>query len=361
MRKNGVGVWSTNTFALLVIAAAIGFLAGVADVMPAGAGFVHPSDFGLYTYPDNQCSGQPKDPVNIVFVRHGFPSVIRDHADVHGGWEKNPTGVQYFSDQYGCFAMDDASASRNSGSRFHMRYYNNRVRVTGQPDEIRTVSLFSSNWGSIASAAAHHEDLVACGLPPDHSVDDDSDMFTIKGKTVHGGFNRGREDIRKNWVPPNADHILVDTLNWDNIQSIVQCQEILPPFNQQVASSDGLVYYIQAFDLTDRDADGCPGARENLSKANANRGGGRSPFNPWDFYDVAIAGGLPGKDGVIDLPNDILSVIQRFAPGGGGNEWYDRGPSSGPNAWNMTAPDGVIDLPNDLLGVILQFGHNCVS
>ena len=38
---------------------------------------------------------------------------------------------------------------------------------------------------------------------------------------------------------------------------------------------------------------------------------------------------------------------------------HNRGPSAGPNPWNMTAPDGVIDLPNDILGVILQFGHSC--
>ncbi len=27
--------------------------------------------------------------------------------------------------------------------------------------------------------------------------------------------------------------------------------------------------------------------------------------------------------------------------------------------WDMTAPDGVIDLPNELLGVIQQLGHSC--
>ena len=38
---------------------------------------------------------------------------------------------------------------------------------------------------------------------------------------------------------------------------------------------------------------------------------------------------------------------------------FDRGPSAGPNAWNMTAPDGTIDLFIDILGVILQHGHEC--
>ncbi len=34
---------------------------------------------------------------------------------------------------------------------------------------------------------------------------------------------------------------------------------------------------------------------------------------------------------------------------------YDRGPSIGSNAWNMTAPDGIIDLVTDILGVIDQW------
>ena len=33
----------------------------------------------------------------------------------------------------------------------------------------------------------------------------------------------------------------------------------------------------------------------------------------------------------------------------------ERGPSPGPNVWNMSPPDGAIDLPNDILGVILRF------
>ena len=74
---------------------------------------------------------------------------------------------------------------------------------------------------------------------------------------------------------------------------------------------------------------------------------------------LPLQNGAP--DGVVDLPNDILAVIQSFSPTGAFpyNVLYDRGPSAGPNAWNMTAPDGVIDLPNDILGVIRQFDHNC--
>ena len=40
---------------------------------------------------------------------------------------------------------------------------------------------------------------------------------------------------------------------------------------------------------------------------------------------------------------------------------FDRGPITGPNLWDMTAPDGVIDLTNDILGVIDQQFHSCLT
>ena len=73
-------------------------------------------------------------------------------------------------------------------------------------------------------------------------------------------------------------------------------------------------------------------------------------------------GAVLPKDQIIDLPNDILGVIQHFAPLGTEPEYdvsFDRGPRFTGPAWNMTAPDGVIDLPNDILGVIQQFNHRC--
>ena len=108
----------------------------------------------------------------------------------------------------------------------------------------------------------------------------------------------------------------------------------------------------------DTDGDGCSDQRE--SGPDETLGGRRNYKNEWDFYDVLGPGGGP-PDGVIDLPNDILGVILRFSPQGQPpyDVNFDRGPSSGPNPWNMTAPDGVIDLPNDILGVILQFNHSC--
>ena len=109
----------------------------------------------------------------------------------------------------------------------------------------------------------------------------------------------------------------------------------------------------------DTDGDGCPDPREN--GPDPKRGGLRDWQNPYDFYDVLGPGAVLPKDGVIDLPNDVLGVIQHFSPDGESpyDVHFDRGPSAGPFPWNMTAPDGVIDLPNDILGVILQFNHRC--
>ena len=55
-------------------------------------------------------------------------------------------------------------------------------------------------------------------------------------------------------------------------------------------------------------------------------------------------------------------MIIQNAPTGSEPEYdvnFDRGPSTEPNFWNMTAPDGVIDLSNDILGVIQQYLHDC--
>ena len=110
----------------------------------------------------------------------------------------------------------------------------------------------------------------------------------------------------------------------------------------------------------DTDGDGCSDQREN--GLDETQGGLRDYKNPWDFYDVLGAGQSLTHDGVIDLPNDILGVIQHFAPAGAPpyDVRFDRGPRLNGQLWNMTAPDGVIDLPNDVLGVIIQYNHNCV-
>ena len=112
-------------------------------------------------------------------------------------------------------------------------------------------------------------------------------------------------------------------------------------------------------DPGDTDGDGCSDQREN--GLDEMLGGQRDYVNPHDFYDVAGSNDSP-PDGIIDLSNDILGVIQHYAPTGTEPEYdanFDRGPSAGPSVWNMTAPDGVIDLSNDILGVIQQYQHSC--
>ena len=111
----------------------------------------------------------------------------------------------------------------------------------------------------------------------------------------------------------------------------------------------------------DTDGDGCPDEHEN--GLDETQGGLRDWQDPNDYYDVLGPGGSLTLDGVIDLPNDILGVIQHFAPLGTEPEYdvrFDRGVTIGANHWQRAGPDGVIDLPNDILGVIQQFSHNCI-
>ncbi len=110
----------------------------------------------------------------------------------------------------------------------------------------------------------------------------------------------------------------------------------------------------------DTDGDGCSDKHE--SGPDETLGGRRDYLDPNDYYDVYGPGQSLVRDGVIDLANDILGVIQHFAPLGTEPEYdvrFDRGPQIGANTWNMGPPDGVIDLANDILGVILQFNHSC--
>ena len=102
----------------------------------------------------------------------------------------------------------------------------------------------------------------------------------------------------------------------------------------------------------DTDGDGCSDEQE--FGPDETLGGRRNYLNPWDYFDT-------NGDQFIDLPNDILGVIQHFAPTGAPpyDVAFDRGHRDGDTLWSMTAPDGVIDLPIDILGVIYQFGHNC--
>ena len=75
-------------------------------------------------------------------------------------------------------------------------------------------------------------------------------------------------------------------------------------------------------------------------------------------HDDEVAG--PGE---VAIDASAIELAGQHGPAPTGAPPYDadyaRGPSAGPNAWNMTAPDGVIDLLNDILGVVLQGNHDC--
>lgn len=113
-------------------------------------------------------------------------------------------------------------------------------------------------------------------------------------------------------------------------------------------------------ETADTDGDGC----SDLAEIGMNEalGGRRDLANPYDFYDVAGAN-LGPPDGYVDLFNDIVGVIDHYAPVGTEAEYgvnFDRGPFPiGADVWDLTAPDGKIDLFNDISGVINQFGHDC--
>ena len=135
------------------------------------------------------------------------------------------------------------------------------------------------------------------------------------------------------------------------------------PFGSPLVADAVVAHY--SFDLSfDSDDDGVPDSRELQDDAACGR---RDPYNENDYYDVSVP-----RDGVIDLSNDILGVIQHYAPGGyvtgtpdvlGGIpdvttvDNFDRPPTmtGGAGTWNRGSPDGVIDLSNDILGVILQY------
>ena len=171
-----------------------------------------------YTHEGSDCAfGERKDPLNVVF--HGIRGdylTVREHASAHGGWGHTGGTAQFFLDHGECKRMDDASAS-NAGfpllqPRFHMRYLQGP-----QPDPVLVTYTL---------AAAHHESWT-------HAVDGNINE-------PPGGFNRGRNDILKNWVqfPGNTHpHLLTETQFWGNTQHFLQN-------DGEFAWSDGFVYLI---------------------------------------------------------------------------------------------------------------------
>ena len=111
----------------------------------------------------------------------------------------------------------------------------------------------------------------------------------------------------------------------------------------------------------DIDGDGCADAAEIA--LDRNFGGERSPFNFYDWFDVAAPGGGP-IDGVIDL-TDTLYVLSHFGRLPGDQDYsnlVDREALYPEMRWRPFPANGLnlgIDLQDALIS-LESFGHTCL-
>jgi hypothetical protein len=98
-------------------------------------------------------------------------------------------------------------------------------------------------------------------------------------------------------------------------------------------------------------------------------GGLRNDENFWDFFDTPDGSNI--RDRAV-TGTDFFRILQRFGASSDGSLdplsapppapayhlAFDRGTSSGPNPWNLTAADGAI-TGQDFFAVLAQFGHDC--
>jgi alpha-tubulin suppressor-like RCC1 family protein len=118
----------------------------------------------------------------------------------------------------------------------------------------------------------------------------------------------------------------------------------------------------------DSDVDGCTNSRELGTPPNL--GGQRDPFRFWDVFDTPT-GANGAKDKTVS-GLDFFALLGRFGamgsptidplslppPAPAYHTAYDRGPSSGPNVWNLMEANGSIG-GTDFFAVLGQFGLNC--
>jgi hypothetical protein len=113
------------------------------------------------------------------------------------------------------------------------------------------------------------------------------------------------------------------------------------------------------------------GQEAQVAGGSQTSGGLRDPKNFWDFYDVPTGASLV-RDRSVSVP-DIFAVLSRFNTSGstiidplstplasGYHTAYDRGPSVGPNTWNLGPPNGSIAV-SDIFAVMGQFNHSCAA
>ncbi len=246
--------WVVTTPAAVLAAGGLGVSGGLLGqnvVGAAGSGALEVR-LGHYTFANDGCSdGDEVDPINVAFVLDGYPHWIRDHAADHGAYVVHDGSVQYFREgtaaegRIDCRRHDDQSASSCIGcDRFHFRIGTSQT-LEGEP-------IGYAKYGKVSLADAHYENFRwTCPVLNQHSIADDGTSFKftdINGGsyTVTGGFNRGKEDILKNWVI-GGGHPQIEARNWNNRMRFTQCDpiDILPgPDDPEIASSDGFVYYI---------------------------------------------------------------------------------------------------------------------
>ncbi|MCH7579508.1 MAG: SGNH/GDSL hydrolase family protein [Chloroflexi bacterium] len=275
-------------------------------------------------------------------------------------WLRDPDGT--FCAFTSTPACDDLVAQAVAGIEVNLHIALTELTAALEPDTHLLVMTYYDIWNQDSTSAMNN--IILSEIAEHGAIHVDVPKFLsghesefISDDTVHPSTEGQRllANIFVNAIPPDSDH--------DGLADVVEAQLGSDP---DMADTDGdgledgleiLVYGSDVFD-PDTDGDGCSDGAETSD--NASQGGLRDPLNPWDFYDVAGFGGGP-PDGVVDLANDLLGVIQHYSPTGAApyDVRFDRGPSSGPNPWNMSAPDGVIDLPNDFLGIVLQFNHRC--
>jgi hypothetical protein len=117
----------------------------------------------------------------------------------------------------------------------------------------------------------------------------------------------------------------------------------------------------------DFDKDGCIDAKE--VGPNQMMGGRRNPQRFWDFFDTPNGSNVRDK---AVAGTDFFAILARFGSSGSGSidplsappappayhTAFDRGASSGPSVWNLTAADGAVS-GTDFFAVLAQFGHTC--
>ncbi len=218
---------SLRSTALLIVIFGVSLGIASVSVRPAAGGVSHSH---LYTHSGSGSCTSHIDPLNDVFVQFAFAPWAENHAAHHGGWTHGGSTQKFRA--HTCLPMDGDSASNPSFDpfgRFHARFGQGWTSSgVGSYD-------FDTTWFIWATADAHHEDTVICGFLPDHAIDDNV-------KEPQGGFNRGRDDIWKNWTNYGAGggypHLLLTSPYWGNTMKFTQC-------NGNVAWSDGVVDYIE--------------------------------------------------------------------------------------------------------------------